>query len=114
MQDEGIARSLDPFSIRRENGGIGIYEVLGCDGELLYVGLGNLRFNLKQHLPSGWFPINEGRFYRKRPLPDDMSAKECIKGLISRYERESGKAPKYNRLAQENNSHLVSDLEGLI
>lgn len=114
MMDDENAHSLDPFSIRGEKGGIGIYEVIGVDGEVLYVGKGNLRINLKQHLPSGWFPINEGRYYRRRMIPENMSMEDYINGLISEYERECGKLPKYNRDCEKEIEDISEDLSGLL
>ncbi|MFO8051788.1 MAG: hypothetical protein R6V01_08850 [Thermoplasmatota archaeon] len=101
MMEEEYIRSLDPFSIKREKGGIRLYEVLGCEGEVLYIGIGNLRVNLPQHLPTGWFPINEGRYYRRREIPPDQTLEMTKNGLISEYERENGTLPKYNRWNRE-------------
>lgn len=114
MMEEEYIRSLDPFSIKREKGGIRLYEVLGCEGEVLYIGIGNLRVNLPQHLPTGWFPINEGRYYRRREIPPDQTLEMTKNGLISEYERENGTLPKYNRIGGFSGMDLSDDLLGLI
>ncbi|MEA3558826.1 MAG: hypothetical protein U9R75_06180 [Candidatus Thermoplasmatota archaeon] len=114
MTDDGMIKSLNDLSIRLEQCGMGLYEVIGLDGEVLYVGVGNLRFNLHQHLPNGWFPINEGRYYRRKEIPPGEPLDQCLESLLSEYERENGSAPKYNRNFIRSSALESDDLVGLI
>jgi len=99
----GSVRSFTKDSVNREIYGKRIYEILGDNEEVLYVGVGNAKVNLKQHLPDGWFPIPEGKYYRIfEGCEDDSLLNSRKRSLISDYEEILGDRPKYNKKEETN------------
>ncbi len=92
----GTITRFDLASIRREPLENALYEVLDGNEEVLYVGAGNLRINLRQHLPDGWFPLEEAKYYRKFGGGDPTLLADRKKSLIADYTQILGHMPKYN------------------
>jgi len=92
----GNITRFDLANIRREPLENALYEILDGNEEVLYVGAGNIRINLRQHLPDGWFPLDEARYYRKFGGGDRSLLAERKKSLIDDYTQILGHIPKYN------------------
>ena len=92
----GEIERFDKDRIKRENFEKVLYEVLDGNEEVLYVGVGNIRINLMQHLPDGWFPLPEAKYYRKFSRGEHSLLMERKNSLISDYTEILGHAPKYN------------------
>ena len=92
----GTIARFEMDTIRKEGFEKALYEVLDANEEVLYVGVGNIRINLRQHLPDGWFPLDEARYYRKFGSGDPSLLEERKKSLIDDYTEILGHLPKYN------------------
>ena len=97
MNGQKPVRDLVSDSIANEAKGLGLYEVLDNDGDVLYVGAGPLQNMLSQHLQGGSFPIPGARFYRTFSIGGTMEVEERRKSLIEDYVDILGAPPKYNR-----------------
>lgn len=93
---KGEVSRMDMESISRESFENVLYEVLDGNEEVLYVGCGNIRINLRQHLPDGWFPLEEARYYRKFAPCDPNLLQNRKKSLVEDYTDILGHPPKYN------------------
>lgn len=92
----GEIERFDRNRIRREGFERVLYEVLDGNEEVLYVGVGNIRINLMQHLPDGWFPLPEAKYYRKFSKGEPSLLMERKQSLLEDYTEILGHVPKYN------------------
>lgn len=92
----GEIERFDRNRIRREGFERMLYEILDGNEEVLYVGVGNIRINLMQHLPDGWFPLPEAKYYRKFSKGEPELLMERKDSLIEDYTEILGHVPKYN------------------
>ena len=92
----GAIERFDRDRVKRENFEKVLYEVLDGNEEVLYVGVGNIRINLMQHMPEGWFPLPEAKYYRKFATGEHSLLVERKKSLIDDYTEILGHPPKYN------------------
>ena len=93
---KGSIENFEMDTIRRERCENALYEILDANEEVLYVGVGNIRINLRQHLPDGWFPLVEAKYYRKYGTGDKSLLELRKKTLIDDYTEILGHLPKYN------------------
>ncbi|MBN1390091.1 MAG: hypothetical protein JXA22_05555 [Candidatus Thermoplasmatota archaeon] len=96
MEKKGDKERLDMDSIRNEPFENVLYEILDGNEEVLYVGVGNIRINLRQHLPDGWFPLEEAAYYRKYGAGEPTLLLERKRSLIDDHTEILGHLPKYN------------------
>ena len=100
----GEIERFEKNRIKREGFERMLYEVLDGNEEVLYVGVGNIRINLMQHLPEGWFPLPEAKYYRKFSKGDLSLLMERKNSLIDDYTEILGHIPKYNEKEKRKSS----------
>jgi hypothetical protein len=97
MNTQRTVKDFQRNTIVNEVKGLGLYEVLDNDGDVLYIGAGPLQTMLSQHLNDGGFPIPGARYYRTFSIGGPMEVEERRKSLIEDYIDILGAPPRYNR-----------------
>jgi len=75
----------------------GVYELVSGNGEVLYVGVGNIRDELLTHLPSGSDPIMGASYFRYEITENIDEAEKRQKSLLDEYIKKHGELPRFNR-----------------
>ncbi|MFW3146986.1 MAG: hypothetical protein ACMUIE_09265 [Thermoplasmatota archaeon] len=92
--------TVTPFtrtSVELEESRMTIYEMLGEDGEVLFIGIGNIKYNLRQHLPGGWFPLMGAKYYRTFKNLDSENLETLRNNLIKDHVDIIGRPPRFNQ-----------------
>ncbi|AIF68917.1 hypothetical protein PAP_02435 [Palaeococcus pacificus DY20341] len=82
----------------------GVYELISGNGEILYVGVGNLRDELLTHLPSGSDPIMGASYFRYEVTENIDEAEKRQKALLDGYSKKHGELPRFNRKIRKRKS----------
>ncbi|MCU0798061.1 MAG: hypothetical protein MUC62_00110 [Candidatus Thermoplasmatota archaeon] len=97
MVGSKLVKDFERDIIVEEEKGLGLYEVLDNDLDVLYVGAGPLQPMLSQHFPEGNFPIQGARYYRTFSSGSYEDVEIRRKSLIEDYNLILGMPPRYNR-----------------
>ncbi len=97
MAGPKLVKDFERDIIVEEEKGLGLYEVLDNDLDVLYVGAGPLQPMLSQHFPEGNFPIPGARYYRTFSSGSSGDVEIRRKSLIEDYNLILGTPPRYNR-----------------
>ncbi|AHF80686.1 DUF7508 domain-containing protein [Thermococcus paralvinellae] len=75
----------------------GVYELVDKEGNVLYIGVGNLTDALLTHLPSGSDPIIGASYFSYEVTENIDKAEKMQKSLLDDYLRKYGELPRFNR-----------------
>ncbi|NJE08616.1 hypothetical protein E3E31_08795 [Thermococcus sp. M39] len=82
----------------------GVYELVSREGDVLYIGVGNIRDALLTHLPSGSDPIIGASYFSYEVTENIDEAEKRQKALLDDYLKKYGELPRFNRKIRKRRS----------
>lgn len=76
---------------------LGVYEIANSKGETVYIGQGKIRDRLNEHFLIGSHPIPQGAQFRYKETNSKERAEQRERVELDKYEKQTGKPPRYNR-----------------
>lgn len=87
--------SYNVDALRRIPNTLGIYELADNSGTILYIGEGNIRERLADHLTGEDKKVGAGQF-RYEETKSKTRAQQRERSELRKYEKKHGRLPKYN------------------
>ena len=75
----------------------GVYEIANSEGEIVYIGQGNIRRRLNDHFLGGSDPIPPGAQFRFAETRTKLRAEQRERAELNQYERDKGELPRHNK-----------------
>jgi hypothetical protein len=74
----------------------GVYTLADRSKRVLFIGKGNVRKHLYEHLPDGTVPAEGAEFFQVEYYKDKAESMDAWIEMVENYKRKHGSLPKYN------------------
>jgi hypothetical protein len=75
----------------------GVYTLADRSKRVVFIGRGNVKKHLLEHLPHGRSPAEEAEFFQLEYFKDKAEAQSAWLEQVEAYQNKHGSLPKYNR-----------------